>query len=90
MWLSRVAGGLCAAPPAVRSLIGTCSLADTAGAEQVDYITRNGWTPCLEFSEAENAYVKDNFTGAQTSACARSCFWRADHLASGSVSCTLA
>ena len=31
---------------------------------QVDYITRNGWTPCLEFSEADQAYVKDNFTGA--------------------------
>ncbi len=54
--------------------MGMCSLADTVGAEQVDYITRNGWTPCLEFSEAENAYIKDNFTGAQTSARARSCF----------------
>ena len=40
----------------------------------MDYITRNGWTPCLEFSEAENAYIKDNFTGAQTSARALSCF----------------
>ena len=29
---------------------------------QVDYITRNGWTPCLEFSEADGAYVKDVFT----------------------------
>jgi len=28
----------------------------------VDYITRNGWTPCLEFSEADGAYVKDVFT----------------------------
>eukprot|EP00890_Picochlorum_soloecismus_P003686 jgi/Picsp_1/4318/NSC_01826-R1_ribulose bisphosphate small subunit precursor len=24
---------------------------------QVDYIVRNGWTPCLEFSEPETAYV---------------------------------
>ena len=31
---------------------------------QVDYITRNGWTPCLEFAEADQAYVADNFTGA--------------------------
>ncbi|KAK9845494.1 hypothetical protein WJX81_007946 [Elliptochloris bilobata] len=37
-------------------------LSDEAIAKQVDYITRNGWTPCLEFSEAENAYVKDVFT----------------------------
>ena len=30
----------------------------------MDYITRNGWTPCLEFAEADQAYVADNFTGA--------------------------
>ena len=23
--------------------------------KQVDYITRNGWTPCLEFAEPEQA-----------------------------------
>jgi len=37
-------------------------LSDEAIAKQVDYITRNGWTPCLEFSEADGAYVKDVFT----------------------------
>jgi len=26
-------------------------------ARQVDYITRNGWTPCLEFAESADAYV---------------------------------
>jgi ribulose-bisphosphate carboxylase small chain len=25
--------------------------------KQVDYIVRNGWTPCLEFSDAESAYT---------------------------------
>lgn len=28
-------------------------------AKQVDYITRNGWTPCLEFSDPEHAYVSN-------------------------------
>lgn len=48
---------------------------------QVDYITRNGWTPCLEFAEADQAYVSDNFTGAPTlSSCA--------HLRSICLCCT--
>ena len=25
---------------------------------QIDYIVSNGWTPCLEFSDADQAYVK--------------------------------
>jgi hypothetical protein len=29
--------------------------------KQIDYITRNGWTPCLEFAEANKAYVSDDF-----------------------------
>jgi ribulose-bisphosphate carboxylase small chain len=33
-------------------------LSDDQIARQVDYIVNNGWTPCLEFSEPENAYVK--------------------------------
>lgn len=32
-------------------------LSDDQIARQVDYIVNNGWTPCLEFSEAEFAYV---------------------------------
>ena len=28
-------------------------------AVQIDYIVGNGWTPCLEFSDAESAYVKN-------------------------------
>jgi ribulose-bisphosphate carboxylase small chain len=34
-------------------------LDDAAVAKQVDYITRNGWVPCLEFAEPELAYVSD-------------------------------
>jgi len=30
--------------------------------KQVDYIVRNGWTPCLEFAEAGKAYVADEST----------------------------
>ncbi|GMH43694.1 hypothetical protein BSKO_11616 [Bryopsis sp. KO-2023] len=26
-------------------------------AHQVHYITRNGWTPCLEFADSEHAYI---------------------------------
>lgn len=33
-------------------------LSDDQIARQVDYIVNNGWTPCLEFSEPENAYVQ--------------------------------
>ena len=33
-------------------------LDDDAIAKQVEYIIRNGWTPCLEFAEAADAYVK--------------------------------
>jgi ribulose-bisphosphate carboxylase small chain len=32
-------------------------LSDDQIARQVDYIVNNGWTPCLEFSEPELAYV---------------------------------
>ncbi|CAL8462437.1 g1970 [Coccomyxa elongata] len=34
-------------------------LTDDQIAKQVDYIIRQGWTPCLEFSRPEGAYVKD-------------------------------
>ena len=33
-------------------------LDDEAIAKQVEYIIKNNWTPCLEFSEPEFAYVK--------------------------------
>ncbi|GMH36221.1 hypothetical protein BSKO_04089 [Bryopsis sp. KO-2023] len=29
-------------------------------AMQVNYITRNGWTPCLEFSDSEHAYISSH------------------------------
>jgi len=29
-------------------------------AKQVDYVTRNGWTPCLEFANKEGAYVSSH------------------------------
>jgi len=29
---------------------------------QVDYIVRNGWTPCLEFAGADQAYIADDST----------------------------
>ena len=29
---------------------------------QVDYIVRNGWTPCLEFSQPDQAYIASNNT----------------------------
>ena len=32
-------------------------LTDDQIARQVDYIVNNGWTPCLEFSEADIAYI---------------------------------
>lgn len=34
-------------------------LSDDAVAKQVDYVIRQGWIPCLEFSNAESAYVKN-------------------------------
>lgn len=34
-------------------------LDDDAIAKQIDYIVGNGWTPCLEFADAESAYVKN-------------------------------
>lgn len=37
-------------------------LSDDQIARQVDYIVNNGWTPCLEFSEAEHAYVSSATT----------------------------
>ena len=30
--------------------------------KQVDYMVRNAWTPCLEFSEPENAYIASTNT----------------------------
>jgi len=30
-------------------------------AKQVDYIVNNNWTPCLEFADAEHAYVSETF-----------------------------
>jgi ribulose-bisphosphate carboxylase small chain len=38
-------------------------LSDDQIARQVDYIVNNSWTPCLEFSEAEHAYVQSTSTG---------------------------
>jgi ribulose-bisphosphate carboxylase small chain len=37
-------------------------LSDAEIAKQVDYITRNGWTPGLEFADAEHAYVSNENT----------------------------
>jgi ribulose-bisphosphate carboxylase small chain len=34
-------------------------LTDDQISKQVDYIVNNGWTPCLEFADAEHAYVKN-------------------------------
>jgi len=34
-------------------------LTDDQISKQIDYIVNNGWTPCLEFAEAESAYIKD-------------------------------
>jgi ribulose-bisphosphate carboxylase small chain len=34
-------------------------LSDDDITKQVDYIVRNGWTPCLEFANAELAYVSN-------------------------------
>lgn len=34
-------------------------LSDMEIARQVDYVIANGWTPCLEFADSENAYVQD-------------------------------
>ena len=32
-------------------------LTDDQIAKQIDYIVGNGWTPCLEFADADHAYV---------------------------------
>jgi len=51
-------------------------LSDDQIARQVDYIVNNGWTPCLEFSEPENAYVKStncDRMGAVSSVSAQCC-----------------
>jgi ribulose-bisphosphate carboxylase small chain len=37
-------------------------LSDDQIARQVDYIVNNSWTPCLEFSEPELAYVQSTST----------------------------
>jgi len=37
-------------------------LDDKAVAKQVDYIVNNGWTPCLEFSDASTAYTANTNT----------------------------
>lgn len=45
-------------------------LSDDQIARQVDYIVNNNWTPCLEFSEQDLAYVQSgscNRMGAVTS-----------------------
>jgi ribulose-bisphosphate carboxylase small chain len=34
-------------------------LSDGEISRQVDYIVRNGWTPCLEFADATQAYADD-------------------------------
>merc|ERR1711966_595662 len=38
-------------------------LSDADVAKQVNYITRNGWTPCLEFSAPEGAYTLGHDAG---------------------------
>eukprot|EP00887_Chlorella_sp_A99_P003837 scaffold11.g3837.t1 len=35
------------------------ALSDAAIAKQVEYIVSNGWTPCLEFAEADVAYTSN-------------------------------
>ena len=37
-------------------------LSDADIAKQVDYVTRNGWVPALEFADPEHAYVGDTNT----------------------------
>jgi len=37
-------------------------LSDADIAKQVDYITRNGWVPALEFADPEHAYVSNENT----------------------------
>ena len=37
-------------------------LDDAAISKQVDYIIRQGWIPCLEFADADHAYVKNDST----------------------------
>ena len=46
-------------------------------AKQVDYITRNGWVPCLEFADPEQAYVADTYTSriAKTSCYQDNRYW---------------
>ena len=39
------------------------ALSDEEITKQVDYIVRNGWTPCLEFSSPESAYISSDSTG---------------------------
>lgn len=34
-------------------------LSETEISNQVEYIIANGWTTCLEFTSAENAFIKD-------------------------------
>jgi ribulose-bisphosphate carboxylase small chain len=38
-------------------------LSDAEVAKQVDYITRNGFVPCLEFAESDLAYVSSVSVG---------------------------
>merc|ERR1711879_700016 len=35
-------------------------LTDKQIGAQVDYITNNGWTPCIEFAEPENSFAKED------------------------------
>eukprot|EP00887_Chlorella_sp_A99_P007020 scaffold2.g7020.t1 len=36
------------------------ALSDEAISKQVDYIVQNGWTPCLEFADADVAYTSND------------------------------
>lgn len=36
------------------------ALKDNEISRQVEYITRNGWVPCLEFADTEQAYVAND------------------------------
>jgi ribulose-bisphosphate carboxylase small chain len=44
-------------------------LSDAEVAKQVDYITRSGWVPGLEFSDAAHAYVGDESSVRITNTC---------------------
>jgi ribulose bisphosphate carboxylase small subunit len=62
-FLRSVACALCLTSKCRRRFFETFSflppLSDGEIARQIDYIIANGWTPCLEFADADNAYIAD-------------------------------